>query len=87
MNSQLERIRDFVMREFLPGENPATLTPSTPLISGGIVDSIDAVKLIVFLESEFDIVVDAFEADLDNLDSLEALDRFVSSKQQVGAAE
>ena len=87
MNSQLERIRDFVMREFLPGESPATLTPSTPLISGGIVDSIDAVKLIVFLESEFDIVVDAFEADLDNLDSLEALDRFVSSKQQVGAAE
>ena len=82
MNTVMERIREFTMREFLPGENPATLTASTPLISGGIIDSIDAVKLIIFLETEFDIEVEAFDADLDHLDTLEALDRFVASKRQ-----
>jgi acyl carrier protein len=84
MSNAIEPIREFVMREFLPGENPATLTSTTPLISGGIIDSIDAVKLIVFLETEFEIEVEAFDADLDNLDTLEALDRFVSSKRQAG---
>lgn len=84
MGNAIELIREFVMREFLPGENPATLTPTTPLISGGIIDSIDAVKLIVFLETEFGIEVEAFDADLDNLDTLEALDRFVSAKRQAG---
>ena len=85
MSIAIELIREFVIREFLPGENPATLTPTTPLISGGIIDSIDAVKLIVFLETEFGIEVEAFDADLDNLDTLEALDRFVSAKRQAGA--
>ena len=82
MNNVMEKIREFVLGEFLPGENPATLTPTTPLISGGIIDSIDAVKLIVFLENEFGIEVEAFDADLDNLDTIEALDRFVSAKRQ-----
>jgi acyl carrier protein len=86
MNTVMERIRDFTMREFLPGENPATLTPSTPLISGGIIDSIDAVKLIIFLETEFDIEVEAFDADLDHLDTLEALDRFVSAKREASGS-
>ena len=84
MNNVMVKIREFVLGEFLPGENPATLTPTTPLISGGIIDSIDAVKLIVFLESEFEIEVEAFDADLDNLDTIEALDRFVSAKRQAG---
>ena len=82
MNNVIGTIREFVMREFLPGENPATLTPTTPLISGGIIDSIDSVKLIIFLETEFDIEVEAFDADLDHLDTLEALDRFVASKRR-----
>jgi len=82
MNTVMETIREFVMREFLPGENPATLTPTTPLISGGVIDSIDSVKLIIFLETEFEIEVEAFDADLDHLDTLEALDRFVASKRQ-----
>ena len=84
MSNAIELIREFVMREFLPGENPATLTSTTPLISGGIIDSIDAVKLIVFLETQFGIEVEAFDADLDNLDTLEALDGFVSAKRQAG---
>ncbi len=82
MNNTMETIREFVLREFLPGENPATLTPDTRLISGGIIDSIDAMNLIMFIEGEFGIEVGAFEADLDNLDTLEALDRFVSAKHQ-----
>jgi acyl carrier protein len=86
MNSNVvETIREFVLCEFLPGEDPDALTETTPLISGGIIDSIDSVKLIVFLETEFDIVVEAFDVDLDLLDTVEALERFVNGKRQAMA--
>ena len=31
----LDAIRDFVIREFLPGQDPATLGTDVPLISSG----------------------------------------------------
>lgn len=86
MNNVTDVIREYVLREFLPGENPQTLTDTTPLISGGIIDSIDAVRLIVFLEGEFDIDVEAFDVDLDHLDTLEALEQFVASKRRAVAS-
>jgi acyl carrier protein len=84
MNNVMETVRDYVLREFLPGEEPSTLTAETPLISGGIIDSIDAVRLIVFLESEFGIEVEAFDADLDHLDTLAAIEKFVATKRSAG---
>ncbi len=86
MNNVTDVILEYVLREFLPGENPQTLTDTTPLISGGIIDSIDAVRLIVFLEGEFDIDVEAFDVDLDHLDTLEALEQFVASKRRAVAS-
>jgi hypothetical protein len=41
------------MSEFLPGEDPNELTDSTPLISGGILDSIATLKLVMFMEERF----------------------------------
>jgi len=32
-------VKDFVLKEFLPGEDPNELTDSTPLITGGVLDS------------------------------------------------
>ena len=40
-----QKIKDYVMREFLPQEDPAELTFTTPLITGGILDSIAALKI------------------------------------------
>ena len=46
-------VRDYILREFLPGEEPGELTDRTPLITGGILDSISTLKLVVFLEEQF----------------------------------
>jgi len=37
-------VKDFILREFLPGENPAELTDATPLITGGVLDSIASTR-------------------------------------------
>ena len=57
------------------------LTSSTPLLSAGILDSIATLKLVTFLEEEFDIQVAAHEADADHLDTLETICELVKSKR------
>ena len=52
MDEVKQTVRKFILSEFLPGEDPNELADSTPLISGGILDSIATLKLVAFLEEE-----------------------------------
>ena len=77
----LEIVKRYIVDEFLPGEDPSKLTPTTPLMSAGILDSIATLKLIMFLEKEFDIQVEAHEADEEHLNTLEAICELIESKR------
>jgi len=82
MSEVMQTVKDYVMEEFLPGEDPAELTPTTPLITGGILDSIATLKLVAFLEERYPIEVQAHETDLDHLNTLSDIVRLVESKLQ-----
>jgi acyl carrier protein len=77
----MHTIKKFILDEFLPGEDPSLLTSTTPLVSTGILDSLATLKLITFLEQEFNIQVKAHEADEEHLNTLEAICELVASKQ------
>lgn len=77
----LETIRNFLLNEFLPDEDPADLTDSTELVTSGVLDSIALLTLIGFLEEEFGVEVDAHEADVDNFNTLSDITRLVESKR------
>ena len=74
-------IKGYILQEFLPGENPAELTDSTPLITGGILDSLATIKLVVFLEQRFQIKIEAHETMADYLDTVADIAQLVSSKK------
>ena len=76
-----EKIKDYLMREFLPGENPDELTTSTPLITGGILDSIAALKLVMFLEDEYGVSFEPHEVNRDNLDTIARIVQLLISKK------
>ena len=80
-SAALTIIKDFILSEFLPGEDPENLTPTTPLMSAGILDSLATLKLISFLEQEFNIEVQPHEADEQNFNTLEAISKLVDSKR------
>jgi acyl carrier protein len=83
MDEILQTIHDYILNEFLPGEDPDELTEDTPLISGGILDSISTLKLVSFLEDHFDVVVEAHEAGVENLDSVARISRLIHEKLHV----
>jgi acyl carrier protein len=74
-------LKTYILNEFLPGEDPAALTDSTPLMTTGILDSIAVLKAVTFLENQFGIVVQPHEAVVDNLNTLSDMVRLVMSKK------
>ena len=76
-----ERVKNFILKEYLPGEDPAALTDTTPLMTTGILDSIAVLKVVNFLESEFGITIEPHEAVVENLNTLSDMAQLVSSKK------
>lgn len=75
-------VKQFILDEFLPGEDPANLTDSVQLIRGGILHSLATLRLVSFLEERFGIELEAHEANPDNLDTLADIVALVKRKQQ-----
>ena len=74
-------IKAYILDEFLPGEDPDELEDTTPLITGGILDSISTVKLVAFLEERFGVEFQAYEMNADYLDTINQIAETVESKQ------
>ena len=74
-------VKEFILKEFLPGENPDELTSTTPLITGGVLDSIATLKLVMFIEERFGITLQAHETDPEYLDSIAAISKLIQSKK------
>ncbi|HEX6137063.1 MAG TPA: acyl carrier protein, partial [Casimicrobiaceae bacterium] len=64
------------------GEDPAELTETTPLITGGILDSLATMKLIMFLEEQYRITMQPHEADAEHLDTIALIEQLVQAKSQ-----
>lgn len=75
-------IKNFILAEFLPGEDPDELEDDTPLITDGILDSISTVRLVAFLEERFGIAFQAHEMNADYLNTLSKITETVASKQR-----
>lgn len=75
-------IKDYILREFLPGESPDSLDDTTPLITGGVLDSIATVKLITFLEQRYGIRIEPHEMNADYLDFIPDIVALVATHQE-----
>ncbi|MER9016486.1 acyl carrier protein [Mesorhizobium sp. M0768] len=73
--------KDFILKEFLPGERPENLTDSTELIDGGILDSLATLRLVAYLEKSCGIEIAPDELVPENLNSIAHIAHFVQSKQ------
>jgi acyl carrier protein len=80
MNQIANTVKEYILKEFLPGEDPEELTDSTPLITGGILDSIATLKLVGFLEEQYNIKLQAHELDAEHLGTISDIVSLVGSK-------
>jgi len=81
MTETMQVVKQFILTRFLPGEDPSLLEATTPLITGGALDSLARLELVQFLEDHFQVSFDSHEVDPDRLDTLEAIDLLVRRKK------
>ena len=78
-------ILDYVKKEYLEEDDDRVLTESSPLITGGIVDSFSMVSLKRFLERRYDIKIPDAEASPDAFDSVDRIAALVVRFRQAKA--
>ena len=75
------RIHTFILNKLLEGEDPINLTDTTPLVSGGVIDSLNALKVGLFLENAFSVKITPEElTDPENMETISAMTKLVASK-------
>ena len=74
---QLEQeILAYITKEYVEDDD-TELTPSTPLITGGIVDSFSMVSLKRFLEKKYQVKIPDAEASPEAFDTVEEIAKLV----------
>ena len=74
------KIKDFIITEFLFGAQANDLSDDLNLLENGIIDSLAVLKLVAYIENEFDITLEPEEIDTDNLNSIQTLTMIVEKK-------
>ena len=82
MDDVKANVSDFILKEFLPGENPKNLTDSTPLITSGVLDSLATLRMVAHLEETYGIQFEAHEMDASNLNTICDIANLVQTKLQ-----
>ena len=85
MDNNKELVRNFIVDNFLFGDRNK-LAIDTPLFEKGIIDSTGVLELVAFIEENFKITVTDEELVQDNFSSLNAIDKFLQSKNNQAAS-
>jgi acyl carrier protein len=78
-------ILDYVKKEYLEEGDDRVVSESSPLITGGIVDSFSMVSLKRFLERKYDIRIPDADATPDAFDSVDKIAALVTRLRQAKA--
>ena len=83
MTDVKDRIRSFVLANYLPGESPENLTDTTPLQSSGILDSLAVLGLASFIKDEFGVELGVHDTTMERFDRIEEIARTIATRRAV----
>jgi acyl carrier protein len=74
-----DKIREFIIKNLYYAEG-AALSDDASFLAEGVIDSMGAMELVAFVESEFKIKVETSEVVVKNFDSIRKMANFVRRK-------
>ena len=75
-----EKIRGFIKENLVVFEDDAEFSDEDNFFELGFVNSLFAMKLVTFIESEFNITIESEEMDISNFNSVNNIVNFINSK-------
>jgi acyl carrier protein len=80
MQNIVDDVKAYILDKYLPDENPQALTPTTPLITSGILNSLATLDLVEFLETRYGLELEPHDVGSEHLGTLENIARMVHAK-------
>jgi acyl carrier protein len=80
MNETKQRVRAYILENFLMGADRDALRDEESLIDRRVLDSTGFIELVTFIEQEFRVRVDDEEMIPENLDSLDNIAAYLQRK-------
>lgn len=77
MADNTDKIKEFIVEEFMPDVPASELESDFDLLTGGVVDSLGLLKVVAWLETEFGIVVDESELGPESFRTVAAINEFI----------
>ena len=75
------RLHEYILSKLLEGEEPINLTDTTPLVSSGIIDSLNSVQVGTFIEQMCSVKLAPEElVKPENMETIESITKLVLSK-------
>jgi acyl carrier protein len=87
MDETTQKIKEFIVEEFMPDVPAEELDDDFDLLTGGVVDSLGLLKVVAWLEDEFDIAVDDSELGPDSFRTVAAIKAYVDAQRETANAE
>jgi acyl carrier protein len=87
MDETTQKIKEFIVEEFMPDVPVDELDEDFDLLTGGVVDSLGLLKVVAWLEDEFDIAVDDSELGPDSFRTVAAIKAYVDQARETTHAE
>ena len=75
-----QKVKSYISEKHVAESSEQPVSENTPLITGGILNSLSTLELVSFLEDTYDIEIAAHEVGVHNFNTIEAIARFVCSK-------
>lgn len=79
-------IREFIVANFLFGQEGKGFTEAESFLESGIIDSTGLLELVTFVEQKYGIAIADRELLPENLDSLKNITQFIARKRETATA-
>lgn len=73
-------IRDYISRELVRDRSLLPLENSTPLLDSGVLDSLGLLRLVIFIQDQFGIVMDDLDVVPEHFASIDAICAYLRSR-------
>ena len=78
-------LKQYIIEEFIPDGHLGQLADDLDLIQNGILDSLAVLKLVAFIEDQYDIALEPTEISPEHLNTISAMNALVARKRQTNA--
>ena len=74
-------VESFIVNEIMLGDNSTQIDPNESLINTGVLDSLALLRLIAFIEDQFNVTIEDSEVIPENLETINDIVDFIDQKK------